>query len=253
MNRPLLVVEDLTRAFGGLVAVNALSFSIEPGEIVALVGPNGSGKTTALNLISGALAADRGSILFRGQELCALPAHRIARLGIARTFQLARVLDGMACNENVEAGLAFHPAGAVGRSARGRAEQLLDRIGLSGKGFVQADELNAIDRKRLELARALALSPSLLLLDEWLAGLNPTELAAGIALVRSLADEGITLILVEHVMYAVHSLCRRCIVLNAGRKIADGPTAAVLEDAEVVRAYLGDEDDAATVEAHARA
>ena len=151
-----------------------------------------------------------------GSELAGLPAHRIARLGIARTFQLVRVLDGMTCRENVEAGLAFHPGGAFGRAAHARAEALLERVGLAGRAQAPADDLTYVDCKRLELARALALSPSLLLLDEWLAGLNPTELVAGIALVRSLADDGVAVLLVEHVMDAVHSLCGRCIVMNAG-------------------------------------
>ncbi|HVF65530.1 MAG TPA: ATP-binding cassette domain-containing protein [Casimicrobiaceae bacterium] len=241
MSGELLRVDHLTRAFGGLVAVDDLSFAIDDGEIVGLVGPNGSGKTTALNLISGALAADHGSIVLRGRSLAGLPAHRIAQAGLARTFQLARILDGMTCRENVEAGLAFHRTGVFGRTAGVRAEALLARTGLAGKAMVQADTLTNIDRKRLELARALALSPSLLLLDEWLAGLNPTELVAGMALVRSIADEGIGVLLVEHVMHAVHALCGRCVVMNAGRKIADGPTAQILEDADVVRAYLGDE------------
>jgi len=242
MSTPLLQIEGLTRAFGGLVAVNRLSFSVQPGEIVGLLGPNGSGKTTALNLISGALVADSGSTLFRGHQLRGLPAHRIARLGVARTFQLVRVLDSMTCRENVEAGLAYHKGGAFGRAAHPRAEALLDRVGLGGKAHALADDLNYIDQKRLELARALALSPALLLLDEWLAGLNPTELLAGIDLVHSLRRDGMTVLLVEHVMDAVHSLCDRCVVMNAGQKIADGQTAKVLDDPEVVRAYLGEED-----------
>jgi branched-chain amino acid transport system ATP-binding protein len=243
MSSPLLVVDGLTRRFGGLVAVNDLSFSVAAGEIVALIGPNGSGKTTALNLISGALAADAGSILFRDRQLSGLPAHRIARSGVARTFQLVRALEGMSCLENVEAGLAFHPNGAFGVPARERAERLLDRVGLGAKSRDLAESLTYIDRKRVELARALALSPSLLMLDEWLAGLNASELADGIVLVRSLADEGIGILLVEHVMDAVHSLCSRCVVMNAGRKIADGATASVLDDPEVVRAYLGRDED----------
>jgi branched-chain amino acid transport system ATP-binding protein len=241
----LLQVSGLTRAFGGLIAVNDLSFSIAQGEIAGLLGPNGSGKTTALNLISGLLAADRGSILFAGTQLAGLPAHRIARIGVARTFQLVRVLGTMTCRENVEAGLAFHPGGAFGWAAHARAAALLERVGLDGKGQIPAGDLTYIDQKRLELARALALAPRLLLLDEWLAGLNPTELLDGIALIRSLRDEGLTVLLVEHVMDAVHSLCDRCIVMNAGLKIADGPTRAVLTQPEVVGAYLGEEVGAA--------
>jgi branched-chain amino acid transport system ATP-binding protein len=144
--------------------------------------------------------------------------------------------------------LAFHPGGAFGKSAHARAEALLARVGLDGRAQVRAGELTYIDRKRLELARALALAPRLLLLDEWLAGLNPSELQVGVALVRSLRNEGLTVLLVEHVMEAVHSLCDRCIVMNAGVKIADGPTRAVLAQPAVVAAYLGEPLDAALPE-----
>ena len=247
MSDPLLVVENLSRAFGGLAAVDDVSFTLARGEIVGLVGPNGSGKTTALNLISGALAADAGSIRLDGRELRSLAAHRIARLGVARTFQLVRILDGMSCRENVEAGLAFHPGGAFGSAARATAERLLSRVGLRQDADAPAASLTYVDRKRVELARALALSPSLLLLDEWLAGLNPSELVAGIGVVRSLADDGVTILLVEHVMDVVRALCARCVVMSAGRKIADGPTASVLSDRGVVRAYLGDDEVPDTV------
>ena len=240
---PLLAVDHLGKSFGGLRAVHRLSFTVNAGELVGLIGPNGSGKTTALNLISGELAPDAGSIVFRGQELRGCPAHRIARLGVARTFQLVRVLGGMTCRENVEAGLAFHAGGGFGRDAHARADALLARVGLRGKPLVPAEQLNYIDSKRLELARALALSPSLLLLDEWLAGLNPTELVTGIELVHSLAREGTAVLLVEHVMDAVRALCTRCIVMNAGEKIAEGPTDDALADPAVIRAYIGEDED----------
>ncbi len=210
---------------------------------MGLLGPNGSGKTTAMNLISGALACNGGEIRFDGQRISGLKSHQIARLGIARTFQLVRVLGGMSCLENVEAGLAFRPHGLHGPAARAQAQTLLARVGLEGQALLPAGELTYIDQKRLELARALALQPRLLLLDEWLAGLNPTELQEGIALIRSLSGEGLTLLLVEHVMDAVHALCGRCVVMNAGSKIADGPTREVLSDPQVIRAYLGEEDD----------
>jgi branched-chain amino acid transport system ATP-binding protein len=151
----------------------------------------------------------------------------------------------MSCRENVEAGLAFHPGGAFGAAAHERARALLDRVGLGGRANDDAAALTYVDRKRLELARALALSPSLLLLDEWLAGLNPTELDDGIALVRLLAGEGVAVLLVEHVMDAVHALCARVVVMNAGRRIAEGPPAHALAHPEVVRAYLGDDAEAA--------
>lgn len=240
----LLEVEGLTRRFGGLVAVDGLSFSVETEEIVGLLGPNGSGKTTVLNLLSGALRADSGKVALRGQAIAGMPAHRIARLGIARTFQLVRPLASMNCRDNVLTGLAFGRSGAWGASARGEAEALLDRIGLGRAADTLPGELTYIDQKRLELARALALKPVLLLLDEWLAGLNPTELEEGIALIRSLSGQGITILLVEHVMDAIRSLCSRVLVMNAGRLIASGLAAEVLADPEVIRAYLGDDGDA---------
>ncbi len=242
MSAPLLRVTGLTRAFGGLVAVNALSFGVRPGEILGLLGPNGSGKTTALNLISGALAPDAGRVELEGRLVSGLPAHRIARLGIARTFQLVRPLPAMSCTENVLAGLAFGRDAAWDGEALERAEALLALVGLGGKGHLPAEVLTYVDQKRLELARALALSPRLLLLDEWLAGLNPTELRDGIALIHSLREEGRTVLMVEHVMDAVRSLCDRCVVMNAGARIAEGPPAEVLADREVIRAYLGAED-----------
>lgn len=237
----LLRVQGLRKAFGGLVAVNGLAFHVERGEIVGLLGPNGSGKTTAMNLVSGLLPADGGSVKLEGEELLGRPAHRIARLGVARTFQLVRVLGTMSCRENVEAGLAFRRDGLFGRAAHSEADRLLDRVGLAARGDLPARELTYIDQKRLELARALALAPRLLLLDEWLAGLNPTELQTGIALIRELRDAGLGVLLVEHVMDAVRSLCDRCVVMNAGLRIAEGPTAGVLADPQVVQAYLGEE------------
>jgi len=240
----VLEIKGLVRAFGGLVAVNALDMTVESGEIVGLLGPNGSGKTTALNLVSGVLRPDSGAIHFAGHDIAGMPTHRIARLGLGRTFQLVRVLDGMNCAENVRAGLAFHPA----RLARGEmdeaATRLLERVGLSGSDQRAATELTYIDRKRLELARALALRPQLLLLDEWLAGLNPSELLIGIELIRSLKDEGLSILLVEHVMDVIRSLCDRCVVMNSGRKIAEGTPQAVLSDPAVIEAYLGAPADA---------
>ena len=237
----VLDVTGVRKAFGGLVAVDAMAFTVAPREIVGLIGPNGSGKTTMLNLISGALRSDAGDIRFKGETIAGVPTHRIARRGLARTFQLVRVLGGMTVEENVIAGLAFRST-IWGAAAQARAEALLNRVGLAGKGHFAADQLTYIDQKRLELARALALDPELLLLDEWLAGLNPTELKTGIALIEQLRTEGRTIIIVEHVMDAIRSLCDRCIVMNSGAKIAEGTPQQVLADAEVIRAYLGDAD-----------
>jgi branched-chain amino acid transport system permease protein len=239
---PVLQLANVRKAFGGLVAVDDVSFTLRRGEILGLIGPNGSGKTTALNLISGASRTDSGAIALAGRPIALLPAHRIAQRGIARTFQLVRVLPDSSCLENVAAGIAFHAKPVWGPAAEDRARALLSRVGLGDKTDTPAAQLTYIDQKRLELARALALSPALLLLDEWLAGLNPSELQAGIALVKMLREEGLTIIIVEHVMDAIRSLCDRCVVMNAGRMIAEGPPAAVLADREVIRAYLGEPD-----------
>ena len=236
---PILETKALTRAFGGLVAVDHLDLSVHPGEIVGLLGPNGSGKTTALNLISGLLRPDSGAIRFDGYDIAGAAAYRIARLGIARTFQLVRVLDGMTCLDNVKAGLAFHHPPLPHGEIETRARTLLQRVGLERHVQRAVSQMTYIDRKRLELARALALAPKLLLLDEWLAGLNPSELQTGISLIRSLKDDGLPILLVEHVMDAIRSLCDRCVVMNSGRKIAEGTVHDVLADPAVIEAYLG--------------
>lgn len=235
----LLTVHELSKSFGGLKAVNSLCFELAHGEVLGLLGPNGSGKTTAMNLISGALQADAGSIRLEHDELAGLPAYRIARLGVARTFQLVRVLGGMTCAENVEAGMAYRGHPLFGATARAQTIELLERVGLGRFVDTPAQDLTYIDQKRLELARALALEPRLLLLDEWLAGLNPTELQQGIALIRDLRSQGMSIILVEHVMDAVRALCDRCVIMFAGGKLAEGPTAQVLGQEEVINAYLG--------------
>jgi branched-chain amino acid transport system ATP-binding protein len=235
----LLQISGLTKRFGGLVAVNGVSFEIAAGEVVGLLGPNGSGKTTVLNMISGSLRPTAGNVLLRGDVISGLSPHRIARKGIARTFQLVRILPSLSVVENVVAALAFRAEALWGDEAYEAAAALLDRVGLAGRSAEQAEQLTYIDQKRVELARTLAARPQLLLLDEWLAGLNPTELRVGIDLIAELRDSGTTILLVEHVMEAVRALCGRCVVMNAGIKISDGETQAVLKEPEVVRAYLG--------------
>ncbi len=237
----MLEVRDVTKRFGGLVAVNQMSFAVAPHEVLGIIGPNGSGKTTMLNLISGALRVSAGAISMAGHAISGLPPHKVARLGLARTFQLVRILPGLTILDNVLAGAAFGHSPAWGARAQARAAELLDRLGLGGQMHQPASALTYIDQKRLELARALASDPQVLLLDEWLAGLNPTELQVGIDLVAGLRREGRTIILVEHVMDAIRALCDRCVVMNAGAKIAEGTPTEVLSDPAVVRAYLGDE------------
>ncbi len=242
--QPLIELHGVSKSFGGLRAVDGLTASIRRGEVIGLVGPNGSGKTTALNLITGNLTADAGAIVFEGRNIEREGAHRITRAGIARTFQLVRVMPSMTLAENVAIGAMFgaRPCGAA--EAQERALPLLARVGLAARADERAASLTYIDQKRLELARALAAQPQLLLLDEWLAGLNPTELKEGIALIASLARDGLTIVMVEHVMDAIRALCSRCIVMNAGTKIAEGSPAEALGDPAVIKAYLGDDDDA---------
>jgi branched-chain amino acid transport system ATP-binding protein len=241
VSAPLLQVDGLGKSFGGLQAVAELSFSVHAGETVGLIGPNGSGKTTVLNLLTGAIASDVGRIAFAGRDLTRAPAHRACRAGLARTFQLVRPLAGMTAEENVMVGAAFGAGRAGTAAARAQAHEQLARVGLGERAGWPAERLTYIDQKRVDLARALAAQPTMLLLDEWLAGLNPTELEEGIALLAGIRARGIAIILVEHIVHAVRRLCDRCIVMNAGRKIAEGVPAVVLDDPEVRRAYLGDE------------
>lgn len=236
----LIEITGLKKQFGGLTAVSDVSFGVNEGEIVALLGPNGSGKTTVLNMISGALTPTAGHIALAGDTISGLPPHKIAHKGVARTFQLVKILPSLTVAENVIAALAFRPHPLWGAPALERASELLADVGLAGRGGEHADDLTYIDQKRMELARALAAEPRLLLLDEWLSGLNPTELAIGIDLIMSLRERGMTILLVEHIMEAVRALCSRAVVMNVGKKIADGPTAEVLADPGVIAAYLGE-------------
>jgi branched-chain amino acid transport system ATP-binding protein len=241
----LLRVRGLRKAFGGLLAVTDLDFDVPAGTIVGIIGPNGSGKTTVLNLITGEIAPDAGSVRLEGREILGSPPFRVCRARVARTFQLVRVLGGMTARENVMLGRTFGSDPTAPARAARDADLLLERVGLSGREELVGAQLTYIDQKRVELARALATRPRLLLLDEWLAGLNPTELQVGITLIRQIQREGVTVVMVEHVMQAIRALCDRVVVMNAGERIAEGAPEAVLADPQVVRAYLGDDDAAA--------
>lgn len=236
----LLDARGLVKSFGGLRAVNDLSFDIRTGEILGLLGPNGSGKTTVFNLLAGALAPDRGAVHFNGRDITGLAPHRRAALGIIRTFQLVRALGGLSVLDNVlVARLYGRTRAATQHGARTEALDCLRFVGLAAAAERPAAALTLGERKRLELARAVAAGPRLLLLDEPAAGLNPTEVRTLLALIRKLRDGGMTIVIVEHNVGAMRDLCDRVVVLNAGRKIAEGLPAEALDHAAVVEVYLG--------------
>jgi len=236
---PLLEVDKVSKGFGGVLAVSGVSFGVTAGELVGIMGPNGSGKTTLFNLIAGALAPDGGRIRLHGRNIAGLAPHRICARGIARTFQLVRPFAGLSALDNVLVGRLYGRASGGRAAAVAEAERLLALVGLEGRAATPAARLTLIDRKRLELARALATSPELLLLDEFMAGLNPAETATAMALVRRLVADGLTVLMVEHIVWALMDLAGRILVLSAGEKIAEGPPQAVAADPNVVDVYLG--------------
>jgi ABC-type branched-subunit amino acid transport system ATPase component len=237
---PLLEVAGLSRHFGGLAALDGVSFTVAKGEVVGLIGPNGSGKTTLLNVVSGRLAPLAGDVRFNATPITGATPEAVCRAGIAGTFQLARIPDALDARDNVAVAAMYGRRRLDVAAARAEAERLLARVGFEGALAAHADALPYFDLKRIELARALACAPDLLLLDEWLAGLNPTELEAGIALVRSLHEDGMTILMVEHVMHAIRSLCGHIVVLDAGRVIAAGTPEEALANQVVMRVYLGE-------------
>jgi branched-chain amino acid transport system ATP-binding protein len=212
---------------------------VADGEVVGLIGPNGAGKTTAFNLLSGFLAPDAGDIRFRGRSVLGLKPHAICALGLARTFQIVRPFPRLTVLDNVLVGaLARHPDAA---EARARARRLVERLGLGAKASTPASGLTLAERKRVELARALATEPSLLLLDEVMAGLNPTEIATLVDLIGQIHASGVSILLIEHNMRAVMTLSHRIVVLNFGERVAEGPPAAIANHPKVIEAYLGEE------------
>jgi branched-chain amino acid transport system ATP-binding protein len=235
----LLQVSRLTRHFGGLVAVNDLSFSIDEGEIVGLIGPNGAGKTTTFDLISGFIVPSSGDVTFNGKRLNGLKPHQVCHLGLTRTFQVVQPFPDMTAMENAMVGAFVRYADPV--HAEAKAHQVLERVGMSHKAETLGRNLTLMELKRLEIGKALATEPHLLLLDEVASGLNTVEVEEILALVRQLNQEGVTLLVVEHVMKVIMSLSHRIVVLNFGQKIAEGTPQEVAHNPAVLEAYLGEE------------
>jgi len=234
----ILEVRGVSKRFGGLVAVCDVSFSIDEGEILGLIGPNGAGKTTLFNVVNGVYKANQGTITFAGKDITRCSPDQVVHLGLARTHQIVKPLNDLTVLDNVTVGACFGREYLDMGAARKVASEVLQRVGLE-RTDMMARSLTIAGKKRLEIARALAAKPKLLLLDEVLAGLNPTEVAAMIELVRKIRDSGISVLMIEHLMQAIMSLSDRIVVLNLGRKLAEGKPDEVVHNSDVVEAYLG--------------
>lgn len=236
----MLELKDVSVSFGGLRALAEVSFSVQEGEILGLIGPNGSGKSTTFNAVTGRLKPNGGQITFLGDSLIGLQPHRIAHRGIARTFQVVRPFQHLTALENVLAGRLFGGAGAK-RSATtvGEAKEILELVGLAGKADIKASSFTVLERKWLEVGKALAGRPRLILLDEFMAGVSPGEIPQAVELVKQINASGVTVIWVEHIVKAITGACDRVIVLDAGRKLAEGGVDEIVSNPAVVEAYLG--------------
>ncbi|MBN2553941.1 MAG: ABC transporter ATP-binding protein [Spirochaetales bacterium] len=242
MNEVILSGRNVTRTFGALKAVWNVDFDVKKGEILGIIGPNGAGKTTLLSMINGTLSLTRGTITFRNQVISGLKPFRIAEKGISRTFQIVKPFPGMTLLENVSIGALFGKDKIRdAREAREKTRAILSTVNLTGQENVAVENLNISERKRLELARALAMDPELLLLDEVMAGLNTTEISWIMDLIRRLNEkEGRTILVIEHVMKAIMGISHRIMVLHHGQKIAEGPPESISNDEKVISAYLGE-------------
>jgi branched-chain amino acid transport system ATP-binding protein len=236
----ILEVKEVSKRFGGLQALTEVSFDLPEGQILGLIGPNGAGKTTLFNVINGVYAPNSGRIIFRGEDVTGAPSYAMARRGLARAHQVVRPLSDLTVRENVMVGACFGREGHGLRAASRLAEEALSRVKLLDRADQPAGSLNVAQKKRLEMARALAAKPYLLLLDEVLAGLNPSEIALMMETVRAIRDGGVTILMIEHVMQAIMSISDRLLVLDYGTLIATGAPEAVANNPQVIEAYLGD-------------
>jgi branched-chain amino acid transport system ATP-binding protein len=238
----ILAVNNVTKQFGGLTAVDDVTFGLSEGEILGLIGPNGAGKTTLFNCINGVYPATKGTVTFKGDRITGLPTYKVADMGLARTHQIVRPLNELTVRENVMVGACFGRENHRLGEAAAIADEVLAFVGLAARADLLADTLNVAQKKRLELARALAARPYLLLLDEVLAGLNVTEVTKMLDTIRQIREQGVSIIMIEHIMHAVMNVSDRIIVLNYGQLIAEGTPEEISQNQEVIEAYLGDPD-----------